>query len=148
MDTQDYEKYRFNSAIAKIREFTNVILEKENELKNNNLFFKKIIEAVIKLLSPITPHIAEEMWFLIGNKNYIIESTWPEENTKFLKKTEVIIAVQINGKLKGTINLPIDTSSSKIEKAALSLPSVIKKVGKKKTKKVIVVKNKIINIVL
>jgi len=146
--TQDYEKYRFNSAIAKIREFTNVILEKENELKSNNLFFKKIIEAVIKLLSPITPHIAEEMWFLIGNKNYIIESTWPEENTKFLKKTEVIIAVQINGKLKGTINLPIDTSSSKIEKAALSLPSVIKKVGKKKTKKVIVVKNKIINIVL
>ena len=148
MVTQDYEKYRFNSAIAKIREFTNIILEKENELKSNNLFFKEIIEAVIKLLSPITPHIAEEMWFLIGNKNYIIESTWPKENTKFLERTEVTIAVQINGKLRGTINLPMDTSSSKIEKAALSLPSVIKIVGTKKTKKIIVVKNKVINIVL
>ena len=110
--------------------------------------FKKAIETTIKLLAPITPHIVEEIWFLIGNKSFIIQNSWPKVEGKFLKTTTVTIAVQINGKLKDTIDLPIDTSEKKIEKAALTLPSITKTMKKKTPKKIIVVKNKVINIVI
>ena len=107
-----------------------------------------MIETVVKLLAPITPHIVEEIWFLIGNKNLIVQNSWPKVKKKFLTTNNITIAVQINGKLKGTINLPIDTVEKEIEKSALHLPSVIKIMEKKKTKKIIIVKNKVINIVI
>ena len=146
--THDYENFHFNRAVARIREFTNIIFEKENELKKKQNLFKKAIETTIKLLAPITPHIVEEIWFLIGNKSFIIQNSWPKVEDKFLKTTNVTIAVQINGKLKDTIDLPIDTSEKKIEKTALTLPSVTKTMKKKTSKKIIVVKNKVINIVI
>ena len=146
--THDYENFHFNRAVARIREFTNIIFEKENELKKKQNLFKKAIETTIKLLAPITPHIVEEIWFLIGNKSFIIQNSWPKVEDKFLKTTTVTIAVQINGKLKDTIDLPIDTSEKKIEKTALTLPSVTKTMKKKTPKKIIVVKNKVINIVI
>ena len=146
--THDYENFHFNRAVARIREFTNIIFAKENELKKKQNLFKKAIETTIKLLAPITPHIVEEIWFLIGNKSFIIQNSWPKAEDKFLKTTTATIAVQINGKLKDTIDLPIDTSEKKIEKAALTLPSVTKTMKKKTSKKIIVVKNKVINIVI
>jgi len=146
--TLDYENFHFNRAVARIREFTNLIFEKENELKKKQSLFKNILETIMKLLAPITPHIVEEMWFLIGNKNFIIQNSWPKAEKKFLKTTNVTIAVQINGKLKGTINLPIDAPEKEIEKTALTLPSVIKTMEVNKLKKIIIVKNKVINIVI
>ena len=146
--THDYENFHFNRAVARIREFTNIIFAKENELKKKQNLFKKAIETTIKLLAPITPHIVEEIWFLIGNKSFIIQNSWPKAEDKFLKTTTATIAVQINGKLKDTIDLPIDTSEKKIEKTALTLPSVTKTMKKKTSKKIIVVKNKVINIVI
>ena len=146
--TLDYESFHFNRAIARIREFTNIIFEKKDILKKKQSLFKNVIETVVKLLAPITPHIVEEIWFLIGNKNLIVQNTWPKAKKKFLTTNNITIAVQINGKLKGTINLPIDTVEKEIEKSALHLPSVIKIMEKKKTKKIIIVKNKVINIVI
>ena len=146
--TLDYENFHFNRAIARIREFTNIIFEKKDILKKKQSLFKNVIETVVKLLAPITPHIVEEIWFLIGNKNLIVQNSWPKAKKKFLTTNNITIAVQINGKLKGTINLPIDTVEKEIEKSALHLPFVIKIMEKKKTKKIIIVKNKVINIVI
>ena len=146
--THDYENFHFNRAVARIREFTNIIFEKENELKKKQNLFKKTIETTIKLLAPITPHIVEEIWFLIGNKNLVVQNSWPKAKKEFLTTNNITIAVQINGKLKETINLPLDTVEKEIEKSALHLPSVVKIMEKKKTKKIIIVKNKVINIVI
>ena len=96
----------------------------------------------------MVPHISEEMWNLLGNKNLLIESGWPVVDKQFLKIENITLAVQINGKLKGTIDLPFNTDSSEIEKKALALPKVIKIIGKNKPKKIIVVKNKVANIVV
>ena len=96
----------------------------------------------------MVPHISEELWNLLGNKNFLIESGWPIADKKFLKIDNITLAVQINGKLKGTIDLPFDTETFVIEKKILSLPKVMKIIGKKKPKKIIVVKNKIANIVM
>ena len=146
--TLDYENFRFNRAIARIREFTNILFENEEILKENNELFKLLIENTIKIFSPMVPHISEEMWRLLGNKNFLIKSGWPVVDKKFLKIENITLAVQINGKLKGTIDLPVNTNSSEIEKKALSLPKVMKIIGKNKPKKIIVVKNKVANIVI
>ena len=146
--TLDYENFRFNRAIARIREFTNILFENEEILKENNELFKLLIENTIKIFSPMVPHISEEMWSLLGNKNFLIKSGWPVVDKKFLKIENITLAVQVNGKLKGTIDLPVNTNSSEIEKKALSLPKVMKIIGKNKPKKIIVVKNKVANIVI
>ena len=96
----------------------------------------------------MTPHITEEMWSLIGNKDFLIKSSWPVVDKKYLEIKNVILAIQINGKLKDTIELPFDTNSLEVEKKALSLPKIIKIIGKNKPKKIIVVKNKVANIVI
>ena len=144
----DYENFRFNRAIARIREYTNILFENEEKLKKNSKLFKFLIENIIKILGPIVPHISEEMWSLLGNKDFLIKSGWCVVDKKFLKIENITLAIQINGKLKGTINLPFNTNPSEIEKKALSLPKVMKIIGKNKPKKIIVVKNKIANIVI
>ena len=96
----------------------------------------------------MTPHFREEIWKYLGNKNFLVESKWPIADKKFLKVDKIILAIQVNGKLKDTIELLSDTSTKEIEKKVLSLPKIITILNKKKPKKIIIVKNKIANIVI
>ena len=146
--TLDYENFRFNRAIARIREFTNILFENEKKLIKDSKLFKFLLENIIKIISPMVPHISEEMWRLLGNKNFLIKSGWPIVNKKFLKIKDFTLVVQINGKLRETIDLPFDTDISEIEKKVLSLPKVMKIIGNSKPKKIIVVKNRVANIVI
>ena len=148
MVTQDYEKYRFNSAIAKIREFTNIILEKENELKSNNLFFKEIIEAVIKLLSPITPHIAEELWEINGRNESVFLETYPKYDLLLAEEDIVTIAIQINGKLRGNIEVEKTINKDALLNAARNQGNVIIHLKNKKIIKEIVVPGRLVNFVV
>jgi len=146
--TNDYENFRFNRAIARIREFTNLLFENEEKLRKNASLFKHLIENTLKILGPIVPHFTEELWRNLGNKTFLIQSKWPSIDKRMLEIKNVVVVVQINGKLKGTIELPIDTSVSEIEKKALALPKITKAIGESKPKKIIVVKNKVANIVI
>ncbi len=150
--TLDYESFRFNRAIARIREFTNIIFEDEGALKiaikKDSKLFKNLIEKVLKILSPIVPHIAEEIWNLLGNKNFIIESSWPIVDKEFLKIENITLAVQVNGKLKETLNLPVNLEDSDVEKKILELPKIKNIIGSNKPKKIIIVKNRVANIVI
>ena len=150
--TLDYESFRFNRAIARIREFTNIIFEDEEALKiaikKDSKLFKNLIEKVLKILSPIVPHIAEEIWNLLGNKNFIIESSWPIVDKEFLKIENITLAVQVNGKLKETLNLPVNLEDSDVEKKILELPKIKNIIGSNKPKKIIIVKNRVANIVI
>ena len=146
--TEDYENFRFNRAIARIREFTNKLFENEEMLKKNGNLFKFLIENTLKILSPMVPHISEEIWMKLGNKDFLIKSKWPIPKKEFLKIENITLAIQVNGKLKDTIDIPFDTSSTEIEKKALASPKIIKTIGDNKPKKIIVVKNKIANIVI
>ena len=146
--TEDYENFRFNRAIARIREFKNKLFENEEMLKKNGNLFKFLIENTLKILSPMVPHISEEIWMKLGNKDFLIKSKWPIPKKEFLKIENITLAIQVNGKLKDTIDIPFDTSSTEIEKKALASPKIIKTIGDNKPKKIIVVKNKIANIVI
>ena len=94
------------------------------------------------------PHISEEIWFLLGNKNFLIASSWPKVEKKYLEVDKVTIAIQINGKLKGTVELQINTVEKKVKEKVLIHPNIRKILGTNKPKRIIVVKNKIVNIVL
>lgn len=141
--TQDIENFRFNKAIARIRELTNSA--SELDVGSDSLRFA--LQSIIKLLNPMIPHITEEMWQLLGNSNPLINENWPSSNPDLTKDEFVTIAVQINGKMRATIDIPSDSTQEFVLENALSLSSIQRQISDKTQKKVIFVPNKIINMI-
>ncbi|USS89529.1 leucine--tRNA ligase [Fructilactobacillus cliffordii] len=138
--TDDIEKMRFNTAISQMMVFVNDVY-KHQQLP------KEYAEGLIKLLSPITPHIAEEIWHRLGHDETIAYAAWPTYDESQLQADEVQIAVQINGKVRARLSVPVDVDKDTIEKMALELPDVQANLTGKTVRKVIVVPKKIVNIV-
>ena len=101
----------------------------------------------MQLLNPITPHITEELWHSLGNKTPLVDTKWPEADKSMLIDESVIIAVQLNGKMRGTVEMPANSSQQDIENAAKELSNVKQLMDGKAVKKVIYVPSKIINII-
>ena len=151
---QDLEHMSFNRAIAKIREFSNALEDyilPENEFKtelDQKIKYFALTNLVI-FISPIMPHLAEELWQKLGHQTTLSQAAkFPESNPKLTIENEVNIAVQINGKLKTLITLPKGSSKETIEKLALENEIVKKFTTDKNIKKIIVVADKLINLVI
>jgi leucyl-tRNA synthetase len=149
--TDDIERFHFNKAIARIRELTNLL----GEMTANNaapapetaFAIAETIDAVVRLIAPFMPHLAEELWQQLGHKESLTQSAWPVADAALLADDEVTVAVQINGKLKGTLNLPRDMDKAGAERAALELQAVKDALKDKTVVKIIVVPNRIVNVV-
>ena len=140
--TNDYEKLSFNTAISHLMIFVNAVYKE-------NVFPREYAEGFIKLLNPICPHITEELWNkVLGHKDTISYEKWPEYDESKLVETTFDIAVQVNGKLRGTITINIDDSEDVIKQKALDNENVKRHTEGKEIVKVIVIKNKIVNIVV
>ncbi len=146
-----YERFHFNSAVAKIREMSNALeeLRKDQDSLNadESWALREGIEVLARLIGPMLPHIAEEMWQKLGHKIPLYQTPWPVADTALLVDNTVTIAVQVNGKLRATITLPRDLPSHEVETSALADEGVRRALGDKPPKKVIVVPNKIVNVV-
>lgn len=138
--TEDYESLAFNTAISQMMVFI-------NEVYKVKKISKTYAEGFIKMISCITPHIGEEMWSLIGHDNTIAYEKWPTYDENKLVLNEIEIAVQICGKTRGTIKVNIDANEKEIESIALNADFVKTRILGKEIKKIIVIKNKIVNIV-
>ena len=103
--------------------------------------------TLLKLMSPFTPHLAEEMWARMGKQSLIITESWPQGDAKLAQDDVVTIAVQVCGKMRGTIEMPKDASKEDLEKAALNVDNVKRQLEGQEVVKIIVVPNKIVNIV-
>ena len=139
-------KRAFNSAVARIRELSNGV----NDMSRENLgaaVYRFGVETIARLINPLTPHIAEEMWRALGNTELLADTAWPSFDPALLADDEVTLAVQVNGKLRGTITVAKGADNASCEKAALALEAVQKQLEGKAPKKVIVVPGKIVNIV-
>ena len=143
----DIEKFRFNSAVARIRELTNAISNLDRSLEGANGAFRFGITITAQLINPLMPHLAEEIWQSLGQKSLLTETPWPEFDPAMLANNTVTIAVQVNGKLRGTITMATNANNEACEVAALAIPAVQKQLGGQAPRKVIVVPKKIVNIV-
>ena len=139
--TNDYEKLSFNTAISHLMVFINAVYKEQ-------IFPKEYAEGFIKLLNPICPHITEELWSMMGHNKTIAYEAWPVYDESKLVKTEFDIAVQVNGKLRGTITININDTEEIVKQKALANENVKKHIEGKEIVKVIVIKNKIVNIVV
>ncbi len=146
--TKDLENFRFNRIVAQIRELTNA-LEDFAEMSEGAAFVRReAYETVARLLGPLAPHLAEELWQRLGYDALLAEQPWPEADSALVIDDTVTIAVQVNGKLRGQIELPRDAAREDAEAAALALPAVTRAAEGKPPRKVIVVPNRIVNVVV
>ncbi len=143
--TDDLDKFRFNRAVARIRELTN-LLEDGADIPGPVL--REGIEAAVRLIGPMMPHLAEEAWQALGHGTLLADEPWPTAEAALLVEDSVTVAVQVNGKLRATLQLPRDADEETASAAALALEGVTRAMAGKPARKVIVVPNRIVNLVV
>jgi leucyl-tRNA synthetase len=145
----ELEKMGFNRAIAKIREFSNALEKFEIRNEDDQKIMQFSLTNLTLLISPFVPHLAEELWQILGNQTMIARIASPlKYDEKLIIDDEVNIAVQINGKLKTVLAMPKLSSKEELEKATLADEIVQKNIAGKEIKKIIIVPDKLINIVV
>ncbi len=146
--TDDLEKFGFNRAIARVREFTNALAELSGTDSAAAWVRREGFETIVKLIGPMMPHLGEELWQRLGHETLLVDAPWPVADPAMLIDETVTVGVQVNGKLRGTIELPKDSAEEDTRAAALALPNVTKAIDGKSPRKVIVVPNRIVNVVV
>ena len=139
--TRDIESLGFNTAISRMMEFV-------NEFLSQDVRPKVVIDPFVLLLSPFAPHIAEELWQLLGHTTSLAHEPWPTYDEKYLIETEVEIPVQLNGKLRGKVTVPAGADQSTIEAAAKADATIAGQLEGKTIVKTIVILGKMVNFVV
>lgn len=139
--TNDYDTLGFNTAISQMMIFV-------NEAYKAKTLYRPYAEDLVKMLSCIAPHVCEEMWQLLGHDESIAYANWPTYDEKMLEQTTIEMAVQVNGKLRAKINVNKDENDDAVKEIAFAQENVKIHTEGKNIVKVIVVKNKIVNIVV
>jgi len=139
--TADMEVMKFNTAIAKMMELTNTVTKAGAITKDS-------FEVFIKILSPFAPHMCEELWEALGNRPSVTTQPWPAYDESLVVDDTITIAVQVNGKLRATIELSANASEDEVKKLALEHENVIKWLEGKEPKKVIYVAGKLVSVVV
>jgi len=145
------ERFHFNTAISAVMELVNVLYQVKRPAEGDAKAFSVIresLETVLILLAPFVPHITEELWEMMGNRDQLVDRAWPDYDPAVASEEEITIVVQVNGKLRGRIVVPADESDAKIKELALGDEKVNKFLGGKKPLKVIYVPKKLVNIVV
>lgn len=149
--TKDITQFHFNKAVARVRELTNalekIVSDDTKDTGDWRLATGDALATAIQLIAPMMPHLAEECWALLGHSTLICQQPWPKADPAFLVDDTVTVAVQVNGKLRATLELAVDTSKEEAQAAALAEEKVQAALEGKTLKKVVVVPNKIVNLV-
>ena len=138
--TEDYEALRFNTAISQLMVFI-------NEAYKAPVLPKAYMEGFVKLLSPVCPHIAEELWEKLGHSNTIAYEAWPAYDEAKLVEDEVEIVIQVNGKVRTKLHVPADATKEQLEQLAMEDEKIKEQIEGKTVRKVIAVPGKLVNIV-
>jgi leucyl-tRNA synthetase len=146
--TGEIEKFHFNKAVALIRELSNRLEGFDARDPAAPFVMREALEALVKMLAPMVPHLAEELWSGLGHDSLLVEAPWPEADPSWLVEDEVTVAVQVMGKLRATIKLPKGTAREQAEAAALADENVVRAIGDKPLRRVIFVPDKIVNLVI
>jgi leucyl-tRNA synthetase len=148
--TEDIERYHFNTAISANMELVNEIYVsevKENTDDISKRVIREAIETVVVLLSPFVPHFAEELWESLGNRTSVVKMKWPDYDPEAVMEEEILIVIQINGKLRDRMTIPASYGEDEVKSWALKSERIRKLVEGKEIKRVILVPKKLVNIV-
>jgi len=146
--SDDLDRFHFNKAIARIRELTNLLDGLDAKQPGAGWALRFGLETAVRLFGPMMPHLSEDLWHSLGHRTFLADEPWPVADAAQLVEQKVTVAVQVNGKLRGTLDLPMDSDRETAETAALALGNVVAAIGGKPVRKVIVVPNRIINVVV
>ena len=144
------ERNQFNTAIAAIMELVNSVNQYREELsatEEGRRALSSAMSTVLVMLFPFTPHMCEEVWQQLGHEDSLDDVRWPEWSEEALKRDVVTVVVQVNGKLRGKVEVPAGASREELEKAALAERSIQNHIAGKTIRKVIVVPGKLVNVV-
>ncbi|NRP13462.1 MULTISPECIES: leucine--tRNA ligase [unclassified Aliiroseovarius] len=142
--TMGIESFGFNAAIAKLYAFQNTI-SKSNA---GGRAQKQAMRTMAQLMSPMTPHLSEEVWSMLGGAGLVAQAAWPVADEAMLVSDSVTLPIQINGKRRAEISVPKDMDKAEVEKLALAEDAVVRALDGKAPKKVIVVPGRIVNVVV
>jgi leucyl-tRNA synthetase len=151
--TKTIEELRFNSAVAHIYTLVNLLEAAVREANSTGApeslpaALREGAEILVRIVAPMMPHLAEECWLSLGHDTLIVEEPWPRPDQALLLEETVTIAVQVNGKRRDELTIARDAAKEDIEAAALKLDTVVRAVGGRKIKKVVVVPQRIVNVV-
>ncbi|HSK39941.1 MAG TPA: leucine--tRNA ligase [Arenibaculum sp.] len=145
---QDLDRFHFNKAVARIRELTNTLADLDGATKGEAWALREGSEVLVKLVAPLMPHLAEELWRQLGHTGLVAGQSWPEADPALVVEDTVTVGVQVNGKLRATIELPRDCGEVAARETALAEPNVRRAMDGKAPRKVVVVPNRIVNVVV
>ncbi len=146
--TDDIEAIKYNTAIAVMMECVNELYKIKEAAGIKSASWRTALESLVMLIAPFAPHIAEELWHILGHEDSVHVDHWPELDERYLVQSMITIAVQVNGKLRGTIEVAVDAPQAAIETAAQQLPRVLEHTNGKTIKKVIYIPGKLVSIVV
>ncbi len=150
---EDIEGLRFNRAVAQIYELSNALAKFQQSLEGGAspaqlAALKDAVTRLVQLVAPMMPHLAETCWAELGMAGMVTDAPWPAVESRYLVDSSVVVAVQVNGKLRGQITVPVDADRGLVERGALSLEAVARMLEGNAPKKVIIVPNRIVNVVI
>jgi leucyl-tRNA synthetase len=148
--TEDIERFHFNTAISAIMELVNEIYGAEIKNHTDEIsrrVIREAIETVVVLLSPFVPHFAEELWEALGNRESVITTRWPDYDQEAVLEEEILIVIQVNGKLRDRMTIPASYGEEEVKAWSLRSERIRKLVEGKEIKRVILVPKKLVNIV-
>lgn len=144
---KDIDEFHMNKAVARLRELANGVTAFEVKEDGDQWALREAWEALIIMINPMTPHLAEELWAMLGHEVILADTAWPSADAALIAADTVKIAVQVNGKLRATIELPAGIDKAEAEKAALEQDNVQRALEGLSVKKVIIVPDRIVNVV-
>ncbi|HSR63599.1 MAG TPA: leucine--tRNA ligase [Gammaproteobacteria bacterium] len=141
-------RYTFNTAIAAVMELINTLTDTRDESPNGRAVMQEGLEAATLLLSPIVPHITDHIWQELGHEGLVMDASWPAVDESALETDVIQLIVQVNGKLRARIQVPVDADNEQIETTALADENVKRFTGDKTIRKVIIVPGRLVNVVV
>jgi leucyl-tRNA synthetase len=140
-------RHTFNTAIAANMELLNELGRFDDTTELGRRIMQEALEAVVLMLSPMVPHIAHSLWQVLGHAQPVIDCGWPTVDEAALEQEDMSLVVQVNGKRRGQIEVPVDAANEKIEETALANENVQKFIDGKTVRKIIVVPGRLVNVV-
>jgi leucyl-tRNA synthetase len=146
--THDFQNFEFNTIVSSLMELANELYKARELGAMDTPEWNEAMDIYLRMMAPVTPHIAEELWARRGKTYSVHTQSWPEVDEDAAAEDEVTLVVQVNGKVRDRITVPVGISDDQAREAALSSEAVIKFMEGKPPRKVIVVPGKLVNIVI